>query len=262
MKLAAVAFLLAWQPVLAQENPFPQVAAAYLVQVDREVLWEKQADARLPPASLTKLMTAVVVLEGKPLDDPVMIGTTATRASGSRLHLPQGSRFSIAHLLQALLLHSANDACLALAEHVAGSESRFVARMNVRAVQMGLGDTHFANPCGHDAAGHYSSARDLARLAEHSLAMPFVRATAALPSADIASLDGRIRHHLVNKNALIGRYPGIAGLKTGYTLRAGKCLIAYAERDRTQVLLVLLNASRRWWDAVDLLDLAFRHAGK
>lgn len=262
MMRAAVAFLLACQPVLAQENPFPQVAAAYLVQVDREVLWEKQADARLPPASLTKLMTALVVLEAKPLDDTVVIRATAARASGSRLHLLQGSRFSVEHLLQALLLHSANDACLALAEHVAGSERHFVARMNARAVQMGLRDTHFANPCGHDAAGHYSSARDLSRLAGHTLAMPFVRATAALPLADIASLDGKSRFHLVNKNALIGRYPGIAGLKTGYTLRAGKCLIAYAKRDRTEVLLVLLNASQRWWDAVDLLDLAFRHAGE
>lgn len=259
MKVLLVGLLLAWQSALAGINPFPQAASAYLVQVDQVTLWQKQATRRLPPASLTKLMTALLVLDSTPLDAAVSISPAAARESGSRLKLKSGSRYTAEALLQATLLHSANDACHALAEHVAGSEHRFVEQMNARARAMGLRDTHFENACGHDADGHYSSAQDLAILAQHALENAFIRATVRLATASIRSLDGKYRHRLVNKNALIGRYRGIAGLKTGYTASAGKCLIAYAVRDQKQVLLVLLNAPNRWWDAKDMLDLAFSH---
>ena len=260
MKVLAVGFLLAWQSALAGTNPFPQVASAYLVQVDQVALWQKQATRRLPPASLTKLMTALLVIDSTPLDSTVSISQAAARETGIRLHLRPGSRYTTEALLQAALLHSANDACHALADHVAGSEPRFVEQMNARAREMGLRDTHFENACGHDADGHYSSAQDLAVLASHALENAFIRSTARLAAASISSLDGKYRHQLTNRNALIGRYDGIAGLKTGYTAKAGKCLIAYAVRDRKQVLLVLLNAPNRWWDAKDMLDLAFSHA--
>lgn len=260
MKYLALGLLLAWHAALAETNPFPQVASAYLVQVDQVILWEKQANRRSPPASLIKLMTALLVIDSGPLNETVSISRAAAAERGSRLQLRPGSRFSMEALLKAALLHSANDACRALAEHVAGSEVKFVQRMNVRARQMGLHDTHFANACGHDADGHYSSAHDLAILAQRALENTFIRATVRLAAATISSLDGKYSYQLVNKNALIGRYDGIAGLKTGYTAKAGKCLIAYAVRDRKQVLLVLLNAPNRWWDAKDMLDLAFSHA--
>jgi D-alanyl-D-alanine carboxypeptidase (penicillin-binding protein 5/6) len=258
MKLL-LGLLLAWQSALAGSNPFPQAASAYLVQVDQVTLWQKQATRRLPPASLTKLMTALLVIDSLPLDATVSISRAAARETGSRLHLRPGSRYTTEALLQAVLLRSANDACHALAAHVAGSEARFVARMNQRAMEMGLRDTHFKNACGHDADGHYSSAQDLAILAQDALENAFIRATVPLASASIRSLDGKYRHQLANTNTLIGRYRGIAGLKTGYTANAGKCLIAYAVRDQKQVLLVLLKAPNRWWDAKDMLDLAFSH---
>ena len=262
MKYLAVGLLLVWQNALAEPNPFPQVASAYLVQVNHVALWEKQATHRLPPASLTKLMTVLLVLENASLDDTVNISLAATKETGSRLGLGVNSRFSVEDMLKATLLTSANDTCHALSEHVAGSEKKFVGLMNVRARQMGLLDTHFENACGHDADKHYSTANDLAKLANHSLENRFIQSTAKLADARINSLDGKYSYQLTNKNALIGRYDGIAGLKTGYTAKAGKCLIAFAIRNQKNVLVVLLNAPNRWWDAVDILDLAFSHASK
>jgi D-alanyl-D-alanine carboxypeptidase (penicillin-binding protein 5/6) len=262
MKYLALGLLLVWHHVLAEPDPFPNVASAYLVQVNQVALWKKRATLRLPPASLTKLMTALLVTENVPLNAAVSINRAATEETGSRLGLQANSRFSVEDLLKATLLSSANDACRALAEHVAGSEKKFVALMNVRTRQMGLRDTHFENACGHDADKHYSSAHDLAGLANQALQNGFIRSTARLAAAKISSLDGKYSYQLTNKNALIGRYDGIAGLKTGYTAKAGKCLIAYAIRNKKQVLLVLLNAPNRWWDSVDMLDLAFSHGSE
>lgn len=259
MKYLFIGLLLVWHHALAESNPFPNVASAYLVQVNNKTLWEKQANSRLPPSSLTKLMTALLVIESTPLDAEVNISQAAVKESGSRLGLRSNSKFLVEDLLKAALLSSANDACHALADHVSGSEKKFVELMNIRAKQLGLPDTHFQNACGHDAHQHYSSANDLARLANHLLANTFIQSTVKLADAKITSLDGKYSYRLTNKNALIGRYDGIAGLKTGYTAKAGKCLVAYARRNQKQVLLVLLNAPNRWWDAVDILDLAFSH---
>lgn len=260
MKYLLIGLLLACRFALAEPNPFPDVASAYLVQVNGTTLWEKQANSRLPPASLTKLMTALLVTENTPLNTAVIIRQGAVKESGSRLGLQPNSKFYVEDLLKAVLLNSSNDACHALADHVASSEKKFVEMMNSRAKQLGLPDTHFQNACGHDASQHYSTANDLARLANRSLDNRFIQSTVKLAGAKISSVDGKYSYQLTNKNALIGRYDGIAGLKTGYTAKAGKCLIAYARRNQKQVLLVLLNAPNRWWDAVDILDLAFSHA--
>lgn len=263
MKWCWLALLLAWQGALAGDNPFPGIARAYLVQVNGATLWQQDAERRLPPASLTKLMTLLLVLERAPNDAEVDISREAARETGSRLGLGAHSRFSVEALLKATLLASANDACHALADHVAGTESRFVALMNARAGELGLKGTHFTNACGHDAARHYSTAADLAALARRLMDFGFIQSVARLADASIQSLDGKYRYHLTNHNALIGRYEGALGLKTGFTAKAGKCLVAYAERraeaEDRRVLLVMLNAPNRWWDAVDVLDLAFAH---
>ncbi|MDP1659623.1 MAG: serine hydrolase [Methylotenera sp.] len=260
MKYLLVGLLLLWQNALAELNPFPNVASAYLVQVNKVALWEKQASVRLPPASLTKLMAALLVIESTPLNATVIISDDAVKETGSRLGLQANSKFYVEDLLKATLLNSSNDACHAIADHVAGNEKAFVILMNIRARQMGLLDTHFQNACGHDADKHYSTANDLANLANRLLENGFIQTTVKLRDAKISSLDGNYSFQLTNKNALLGRYDGVAGLKTGYTSKAGKCLIAYATRNQKNVLLVLLNAPNRWWDAVDILDLAFGHA--
>lgn len=252
----ALLLWLAASTAWAQPSPVPVEASAYLVKTDGAVLWEKAADARLPPASLTKIMTALLVLEDYDPRAVVTVRPGAVAETGSRIALRKGERMTQENLLAATLIQSANDACHALAEHAAGSEARFVERMNRRAREWGLRDTHFVNACGHDSAGHYSSARDLAALAERALRQPVFTRLMAMVSLNIATVDGRRRFSLENHNALIGRYPGASGVKTGYTPRAGKCLVALANRDGKNALLVLLNAPNRWWDAVDMLDRA------
>jgi D-alanyl-D-alanine carboxypeptidase (penicillin-binding protein 5/6) len=244
----------------AQPDPFPQVATAYLVELNGDMIWAGQPDRRLPPASLTKLMTALLVLEQVQPDAEVTIKPSATHETGSRIGLKAGEHFRIQDLLAAALLHSANDACHALADNLAGNEAEFVTIMNRRAQALGMHDTHFSNACGHNEPGHYSTARDLSTLAHALLKYPGLLDITSQKKMQIDTLDNQRHYTLDNKNALIGRYDGALGLKTGYTPQAGKCLIAYAKRSDNIVLLILLHGKDRWWDAVDVLDLAFDHA--
>jgi D-alanyl-D-alanine carboxypeptidase (penicillin-binding protein 5/6) len=243
-----------------QPDPFPEVATSYLVELNGDAVWARHPDQRLSPASLTKLMTALLVLEQYQPDEIVTVTPAATRESGSRLGLKSGERFRTEDLLAAALIASSNDACHALADHYAKNESAFVARMNRRAKDLGMRNTHFSNACGHDKADHFSSTRDLSLLAHALLKYPQLTAITSKPGLQIATLDGQRQYKFASKNALIGRYEGALGLKTGYTPKAGKCLVAYAKRGNDAVLLVMLHGDDRWWDAVDILDLAFDHA--
>ena len=257
MRFILIGLLLVWNSALAQPDPFPKVASSYLVQLNDTLLWERQANRRLPPASLTKLMTALLVLDNYQPRGVVEIGKQAAQETGMRLGLKPGQRFYVEDLLSAALINSGNDACHALADFIAGDHREFVRLMNQRAKQLGMRNTHFSNACGHDASDHYSTAQDLALLAHELLKNKVVTRLAVKESVQISPVGETKSYTLQNKNALIGRYQGALGLKTGYTPKAGTCLIAYAERDSARVLLVMLNASNRWWDAVDLLDLAF-----
>ena len=244
----------------AQPDPFPQVATSYLVELNGNTIWARQPDRRLPPASLTKLMTALLVMEQSRPDDEVTINVSATRETGTRIGIKPDERFLLRDLLAAALVSSANDACHALAVHLAGNEAEFVIRMNRRAQELGMRNSHFANACGHDETYHYSSAHDLSLLAHTLLKYPLIAEIVTQKDLQISSLDGQRHYTLMNKNALIGRYDGAFGLKTGFTPKAGKCLVAIARRGNNTVLLVLLHGKDRWWDAVDILDLAFEHA--
>ena len=238
-------------------DAFGPVAAAYLVNVDGRELWARNPDAPLPPASLTKMMSALLVLERADLGSVVTVSREASRETGARLGLAPGDRMPVIDLLAATILGSANDACHVLADHVAGSETKFVALMNSRAREMGLSNTRFANACGHDAPGMRSTARDLALLAETAMGNPVFAKMAGLEDGWISTADGGKKFPLENKNLLIGRYRGAIGVKTGFTESAGKCLVALAERGGKRVLLVLLNAPDRWRKAEEILDAAF-----
>lgn len=249
----------------APEGPgdrFPGAAAAYLVALDGRVLWARQADRPRPPASLTKIMTALVALEG-PWDPEALatVSARAARAGGTRLGLAAGERVRAGDLLAATLVASANDACLALAEHAAGGEPAFVARMNARAASLGLAATRFENACGHDGPGQRSSPRDLLALTREALRRPEVRRLAALEAATIRTAAGR-ELRLRTTNALLGRLEGARGVKTGYTQAAGRCVVALVERGGVELLLVLLDAGDRWWTAAGLVEKAFDEAGR
>lgn len=239
---------------------FPDVARAYRVEIDGMPTWERKSHDRLPPASLTKLMTALLAIEQGDLQQLTTISPAAARETGARLKLKSGESYRLQDLLAATLMASANDACHALADALSGNEREFVKRMNQRAAELGMHDTHFKNACGHDDKDHYSSAHDLALLARKIIDQPVLLKLTSRIEQDIRSIDGKRDIRFENKNALIGRYRGAFGLKTGYTARAGKCLIAYAKRGHTKVLLVLLHGNDRWWDAVDILDVAFTEA--
>ena len=238
----------------AAEDPYPWIAAAYVVKRDGAVLWAGQPDARLPPASLAKLMTALLALERGKLDETVTVGKGVLKATGTRIGLKPGEKLRAGDLLAATIVRSANDACRALADFLDGKD--FVVKMNDRAAALGLANTRFMDPCGHDREGQYASAADLAVLAEQVIRHAEYLRLARLEKISFKSLDGRA-FSLRNTNALIGRYEGAIGLKTGYTEGAGNCLVALAERDGVRVLAVLLNAPNRWWNAVGLLDRAF-----
>jgi len=239
------------------KDPFPKVASAYLVKVGSKTLWAHNPNRRLPPASLTKIMTALITLEKVKLDEIVTVSRKAAKETGTVIGLKAGDKMKVSDLLAACLIQSANDASYALAEYVGGSKARFVAVMNTRAKEMCLANTHWTNPCGHDEKNHYSTANNLAILAETALKNPTFAYLVSFTRARIHTLDGRRSFAIENKNELIGRYPGAIGVKSGWTNKAGKCVIALAERDETKVLLVLLNAPNRWWDAEAMLDKAF-----
>lgn len=250
----AAAALLALAPPAHAEDAFPGVAAAYLVVVDGVVRWEHRADAPRAPASLSKLMSALLVAEEGSLDEVVTVGARAARARGARLGLHAGDRVPAQGLLEAMLVGSANDACYALAER-RGSIAGFVARMNARAAALGLNATRFSDPCGFDHDRQHSTARDLARLAEVFMRQPRLAAIVALREVEVADSAGRSRR-VKSSNVMLEHVPGTIGVKTGETRRAGRNLIALAERDGRRVLLVMLGARDRWWDAHAILERA------
>ncbi len=236
-------------------------AAAWLLERDGVVLAAHRADQRLAPASLAKLMTAVLWLQQPArLDTAVSISARAAAATGARAGLRAGERYRGGDLLAAMLIRSGNDACLALAEQAAGSVESFVMQMNRAAALLALDDTRFANPCGWDAEGQHSTARDLLQLAKVAMEYPEIREPVAQPAMRLVTLDGRTARDLANTNLLLGRLPGVRGVKTGFTARAGKCLVALAERDGHAVWLVLLAAPERWWTAHAMIERAFRDA--
>lgn len=253
----AVLLCLAAGGALAQDNPFPSIAAAYLVKRDGKLLWSGAADERLPPASLAKLMTALIALESGDLERRVAVGRGVLQETGTRIGLKPGEELRARDLLAALVIRSANDACRALADHLGKTTSGFVTLMNQRAAALGMAGTRFGDPCGHDRDDQYSTAADLARLAEQVTRHDEYLRLAVIERMNIRTLDGSRTFALRNTNALIGRYPGAIGLKTGYTQGAGNCLVALAERDGVRVLAVMLNSPNRWWNAVGLLNRAF-----
>ncbi|HEY7723775.1 MAG TPA: hypothetical protein VH880_00465 [Anaeromyxobacteraceae bacterium] len=263
--LAALLLLAPAAGRAAEADPpdrFPRAGASYLVAVDGRLLWARAPDEPRPPASLSKLMAALVLLgEGWSPGAWLRVSPRAARETGSRLGLRAGEEIAAGDALLATLVASANDACLALAEGAAGSAEAFVARMNRRAVEMGLGATRFENPCGHDAPGQRSSARDLWRIARAALASPELRRVVAAERGRATTRGGRTIEFATG-NALLGRLEGARGVKSGFTPGAGKCVVALAERGGVEVLLVLLGAPDRWWTAAGIVEAAFREAGR
>lgn len=244
----------------------PQVSAPSYILFDDQSDWiiaSRSEDARRAPASTTKIMTALVVADFTAFADIVTISATAPEAGEAEIGIVAGEQISVADLLKALLVRSANDAAVALAEHVGGSVEGFVALMNDKASALGMGNSHFVNPHGLDEEEHFTSAEDELIMSRALLDNPQLASIVVLEGIDFPPApDGTLRGGPAT-NQLLERYQGLLGIKTGYTLDASLVLAAAAEREGRRLFAVVMGsegAGGHFVDAEELLDFGFERA--
>ncbi len=243
------------------ENVCSEAESALLYDANTDtVLFSQDSTKRLPMASTTKIMTAIVALEWGDPDEIVTIPKEAVGIEGSSCYLKEGEQFSLRSLLYALLLQSANDAATAIALHIAGSIEGFALLMNCKAAELGLADTHFDNPHGLDSETHYTTALDLARLADYCMENATFQkiwstVTVQIPLSETEKADHQ--RTLYNHNRLLRSYPPCIGGKTGYTMRCGRCLVSAAEQNGHRLIAVTLNCRHDWTDHVRLYEYGF-----
>lgn len=243
----------------------PQSRSAILMDADSgTIIYEKNSHQKLPPASMTKIATMLLVMEaidkGKiSLKDPVRISEHAASMGGSQIFLKPGENMTVDDLLKGVAIASGNDASVAFAEHLGGSEQGFVQMMNERVKQLGLKDTHFGNPNGLTIANHYSSAYDMAMLSKELLKHPLITKYTGLYQ-DYLRKNTEKPFWLVNTNKLVRFYQGVDGLKTGFTSEAKFCLTATAKRNDFRIIAVVMgepDVKTRNKEVTGLLDYAF-----
>lgn len=222
------------------------------------VLFGQNENAQYPMASTTKVMTTLLALEHASLDEQVTAGKNAHGVTGTSLYLSEGETLSMEHMLYGLMLRSGNDAAVAVAEHIAGSVPKFAELMNAKANELGI-DAHFVNPHGLDADGHQISALGLALLFREAMKNPQFRTITGTQRKVIPWVGNEYSRVLENKNKLLSTYEGATGGKTGYTGKAGRCLVFSAERDGMELIGAVLNCPT-WFDtATQLLDYGFEN---
>lgn len=219
------------------------------------VLYANLDRTRFSPASTTKLMSAIVAKERFTLDDVLRVATVVR--AGRTMSLAAGEQLSFESLLYGALVHSANDATFTIAENYPGGVPAFVTKMNAKAQEMFLADTHFTNPIGFDDPNHYTTPRDLAKLAIISLTDPQLAKIVATRAITVSDVTHTQYHPLTNVNQLLGKVPGMAGVKTGYTDNAGEVLVSQVKRDGRSVLFVVMNSPDRFGETVQLVDWVF-----
>ena len=232
--------------------------AAVLIEASTgRVIASKNADRRMPMASTTKIMTALVAIECCDIDTVVTVSPDAVGVEGSSIYLFEGERLSLEDLLYAMLLESANDAAAAIAIAVGGSIEGFAEMMNEKAQKLGLMDTHFTNPHGLDDPEHYTTALELAKIASVAMKNEVFRTIVSTRKATVPQNNGEGARVLFNHNKLLGGYDGAVGIKTGYTKLSGRCLVSAAERDGVELIAVTLSAPNDWNDHKAMLDYGF-----
>lgn len=226
------------------------------------ILYSKNKDEKLGMASTTKIMTGIIAIEKGKLSDVYTASPTGEWVEGSSIYLNPGEKITLEALLYGLLLKSGNDAALAIAIHIAGSEKAFVNMMNEKAAELGLTNTHFANPHGLYAEDHYTSAYDLARLACYAMKNPVfaeIVNTVQYKEEPIEEREGRV---INNANKLVSMYNEAIGVKPGYTPETGRTLVGAAEKNGVRVITVTLDCSDDWQEHKKMFDFAFNNFEK
>lgn len=215
------------------------------------VLEENNADVQLPMASTTKIMTAIIIIEDCDLDEVINVPDAAVGAEGSSIYLKKGEQIDVRDLLYGLMMQSGNDSAAALAIHHSGSIEKFAEAMNNKAKSIGVGHTNFKNPSGLPDNEHYTTARDLCLIARYAMQNETFREIVGTKS-----YNGKFRT-FTNKNKMLFNYEGANGVKTGYTVKAGRCLVSSAERDGMDVICVVLNCPDMYERSAKILDDCF-----
>jgi D-alanyl-D-alanine carboxypeptidase len=257
--VTVTALVTAFAPAAAAASPWLTARAAVLMDARTgEVLWERNGSEPLPPASTTKVMTAVLALESRRLSDQLVTSWNAADTPPSKINLRPGQRMRLEDLLYAVLLKSANDAAEVVAEGLAGSETAFAARMNEKAQELGARTAHFVNPHGLSTPGHVASARDLAVIFRHALGLPLFREILETRSTRVPVESSGIQWvSLHSHNRLLtDRTYQVIG-KTGYTRLARRCFVGAATHDDRELIIAVLGARDLWGDAKRLLTYGF-----
>ncbi len=255
--LAAMVSQITAAYVWAEPSELSAVSAILIEAETGTVIYEKNADAQRAMASTTKIMTAILTIEAGDLDTEFVADSYAIRVEGTSMGLQEGDRVSRRDLLYGILLPSGNDAANAAAVSVGGSIGGFVDMMNEKAEELGLSSTHFVTPSGLDANGHYTTARDLARLTAYAMENDTFREIVCCTSAQVEYGNPPYLRTLYNSNKMLTRYEGAIGVKTGFTDNARRCLVSAAERDGVTLIAVTLNAGDDWNDHTKMLDYGF-----
>ena len=268
-RFASLALSIALVPTLSSprivvDTPapeLPELTASSWVLYDADAgvtLASHNADRQRPMASVTKIMTALVVMENAGLDESVRVSATAEAVGESEIGLFVGEVWTVGELLAAMMVRSGNDAAMALAEHVGGSVRGFAEMMNAKAEQLGLEDSSFVNPHGLDATNHFTTANDLRVMAEAALKHPYLVRLGRTEQIEFKADPRGIPRVANTTNKLLGVYPGVVGLKTGFTSRAGLVLVSVLEHNGRTLIGVVMRSSAHFDDTRELLDYGIR----
>lgn len=247
---------------LSDGTSAPRLSARAIVVQDvssKTLIFSKNPDTLVLPASTTKIMTALVALDHWDNLDTVITVKNEDRAIGQTIELEKGESLTINSILNGLLIHSGNDAALALADNYPGGYTKFVEAMNQKAKSLHLDHTAYKNPSGVEQYGHITTARDLAILASVAMKNPILSEIVRSKYKLVTDITGEIKHPLTTTNELLGVIPGIKGLKTGWTENAGECLVSAVERDGHMVITVVMGSTDRFGDTTKLIDWTFAH---
>ncbi|MDD3839236.1 MAG: D-alanyl-D-alanine carboxypeptidase [Clostridia bacterium] len=246
----------------AQVQPSCSARSYIVMDVNNlRVLYANNIDEKLPMASTTKIMTAITAIEyGKP-DDTVQASQKAVKAEGSSIYLEVGEKMKLIDLIYGLMLRSGNDSAIAIAEHIGGSSEEFAVLMNDLAKKIGAKNTNFKNPHGLDEEGHYTTAYDLALITCYALKNSVFKEIVSSKHKEVEREGEDWRGKFTNKNKILWDFEGGDGVKTGYTKKAGRCLVSSATRNGLQLVCVVLNCGPMFEESMELMEHAFKNYG-